>query len=159
MNVQPPLHPGSSTTTLNVATVHSEATHRSVACYQPDGWVHLATLTLTRRATLNTGLGDTEELSAGVNWVFVVLAIGLAIAAWSTAAAADSITAAEVAAGAGFGVIAYAMFTWLGRSLWLNDDLPDQLSLNMSWGYYATLAVGVLLIFVPSMLAPAEPEQ
>ena len=39
---QPPLRPGSSTTTLNAATAHSEASHRSAGCYQPDGPVHLA---------------------------------------------------------------------------------------------------------------------
>ncbi len=36
------LAPGSSTTTLNAATAHSEANHRSADCYQPDGRVHLA---------------------------------------------------------------------------------------------------------------------
>ena len=37
----PPLRPGSSTTTLNDATAHSAASHRSADCYQPDGRVHL----------------------------------------------------------------------------------------------------------------------
>ena len=38
----PPLRPGSSTTTLNAATAHSEDDHPSADCYQPDGRVHLA---------------------------------------------------------------------------------------------------------------------
>ena len=38
----PPLRPGSSTTTLNDATAHSEDSHPSAVCYQPDGPVHLA---------------------------------------------------------------------------------------------------------------------
>ena len=38
----PPLRPGSSTTTLNAATAHSAASHRSADCHQPDGRVHLA---------------------------------------------------------------------------------------------------------------------
>ena len=37
----PPLRPGSSTTTLNDATAHSEASHPSADCHQPDGRVHL----------------------------------------------------------------------------------------------------------------------
>src|SRR3954447_23813105 len=41
-SAQPPLHPGSSTTTLNVATAHSEDSHPSPGCYQPDGRVQLA---------------------------------------------------------------------------------------------------------------------
>ena len=36
-----PLRHGSSTTTLNAATAHSEARHRSADCHQPDGRVHL----------------------------------------------------------------------------------------------------------------------
>ena len=38
---QPPLRPGSSTTTLNDATAHSRAAPRSAGCHQPDGRVHL----------------------------------------------------------------------------------------------------------------------
>src|SRR3954447_6336890 len=48
-SAQPPLHPGSSTTTLNVATAHSEDSHPSPGCYQPDGRVQLARL-LNQRA-------------------------------------------------------------------------------------------------------------
>lgn len=36
-----PLHTGSSTTTLNAPTAHSEANPRSADYYQPDGRVHL----------------------------------------------------------------------------------------------------------------------
>lgn len=35
------LPPGSSTTTLNANTQHSEDNHRSADCHQPDGRVHL----------------------------------------------------------------------------------------------------------------------
>ena len=35
-NAQPPLHPGSSTTTLNDATAHSEDSRPSAGCYQPE---------------------------------------------------------------------------------------------------------------------------
>ena len=37
-----PLRHGSSTTTLNAATAHSEDYRPSADCYQPDGRVHLA---------------------------------------------------------------------------------------------------------------------
>src|SRR3954471_23091796 len=40
-NAAPHLRPGSSTTTLNAATAHSEDSHRSADCYQPDGPVQL----------------------------------------------------------------------------------------------------------------------
>ena len=42
----PPLRPGSSTTTLNAATAHSEDSHPSAGCYQPDGRVHLVAVRL-----------------------------------------------------------------------------------------------------------------
>lgn len=38
---------GLSTTTLNAATAHSEATHPSADCYQPDGRVQLGPTTAT----------------------------------------------------------------------------------------------------------------
>ena len=40
-NAQPPLRPGWSTTTLDVATARSAASHRSADCHQPDGRVQL----------------------------------------------------------------------------------------------------------------------
>lgn len=40
-NAPPLLRPASSTTTLNAATAHSEATRPSAACHQPNGRVHV----------------------------------------------------------------------------------------------------------------------
>ena len=40
-NEQQPLHPGSSTTTLDDATARSVTSHPSAGCYQPDDRVHL----------------------------------------------------------------------------------------------------------------------
>ncbi|QYN19180.1 DDE-type integrase/transposase/recombinase [Amycolatopsis sp. DSM 110486] len=40
-NAPQPLHPGSSTTTLNAATAHSADTHPPADCHQPDGQIHL----------------------------------------------------------------------------------------------------------------------
>src|SRR5690606_5726745 len=48
----PPLHPGSSTTTLDDATQPSEASPRSADCNQRDGRVHLGRV---RRQQLRAG--------------------------------------------------------------------------------------------------------
>ena len=50
-NVPTPLRPGLSTTTLDVATPHSEAFHRSADCHQPDGWVQLGGRPVRRGAS------------------------------------------------------------------------------------------------------------
>ena len=65
----PPLHPGSSTTTLNAATAHSEDSHPSAACYQPDGRVHLVRSASIRRLSRRGWQGASQSYPR-VLWQF-----------------------------------------------------------------------------------------
>ena len=59
------MHPGSSTTTLNAATAHSEGTHRSADCYQPDGRVHLVTTAEIANGAVTTPKLAPDSITSG----------------------------------------------------------------------------------------------
>ena len=74
-NAPPPLHPGSSTTTLDDATAHSEASRRSADCHQPDGRVHLGGFLVAEPLVVS---GIVEDRERGVPDVGDLVAAALA---------------------------------------------------------------------------------
>lgn len=116
----------------------------------------LFTITLSRRAEgVSMQVG---ELSGSPGWAIslAVLLVITALRAWNRPVADDS---AGVASSGAVVVLLAVLFTWLGRSVWLNTKhLPDGVSMHMGWAYYVSLALAVALFVVPWVVAAATEE-
>ncbi|WP_298440548.1 hypothetical protein [Gordonia sp. (in: high G+C Gram-positive bacteria)] len=116
----------------------------------------LFTITLSRRAEgVSMQVG---ELSGSPGWAIslAVLLVITALRAWNRPVADDS---AGVASSGAVIVLLAVLFTWLGRSVWLNTKhLPDGVSMHMGWAYYVSLALAVALFVVPWVVAAATEE-
>lgn len=110
----------------------------------------LLTLTLSRKVG---GEASTAAQSGGASWAIAlaVLLVMIAMGVWAQSSADEAAASAAVG---GLVLIVAVLFTWLGRSVWLNTEaLTDELSLHMAWGYYMALVLAIGLVVVPWFFA------